>query len=71
VPAGDTQGAAHVTVKVAVVIVAGFISVVKAASMAELVGTPVVGPGMVVTGAVDVTPGRVVADDAPVVKCQT
>jgi hypothetical protein len=52
-------------------IVAGAISLVKAAAMAELVATPAVGPGIVVAGAVEVIPGRVVSGGTPVVKCHT
>ena len=40
------------TVKLVPVMVEGAMSSVNAAVIAELVGTPVVGPGVVVTGAV-------------------
>jgi len=58
-------------VKVAAVIVAGFISSLKLATIAVLLGTPGVGPGIVVTGTVNVTRGRVVSDVAPVVNLHT
>jgi hypothetical protein len=44
---------------------------VKAAEMAELMDTPVVGPGMVVAGTLRVTRGRVVSGVRPVVKVHT
>jgi hypothetical protein len=53
------------------VIVAGFISSLKLATIAVLLGTPGVGPGIVVTGTVNVTRGRVVSDVAPVVNLHT
>jgi hypothetical protein len=51
--------------------VAGAIASVKVAVIAELTGTPVVGPGVVVAGTVSVTPGRVVSAEAPVVNFHT
>jgi hypothetical protein len=53
------------------VIVAGAIFSVKAAEIAVLVTTPVVGPGFVVAGTVSVVLGRVVSGVAPVVKVHT
>ena len=59
------------TVKLAPLIVAGAISSEKTAVIAVLVGTPVVGPGMVVAGIVIVTLGLVVSGANPVVNVQT
>ena len=70
-PAGATQGAAQVTVKLVPVIVAGAMSSVKTAVMAVLAGTPAVGPGLVVAGTVSATLGRVVSGATPVVNRQT
>jgi hypothetical protein len=62
----------QVTVKVAPLIVAGAMSLVKVALMALLLGMPVVGPGIVVAGKVVDTRGRVrSAGDATVVNFQT
>jgi hypothetical protein len=47
--------------------VAGDMSSLNAALMAELAGTPVVGPGLSVAGLVSSTLGRVVSTVAPVV----
>ena len=58
-------------VKLAPLMVVGAIDSVKVAEIAELLGTPVVGPGAVVTGTVNWTLGRVVSVVAPVVKCHT
>jgi hypothetical protein len=70
-PVGETQGNVHVTVKLVPMIVAGAMSLVKTALMAELLGTPGVGPGMVVAGLVTDTRGRVTSEgDATVVNCQ-
>ena len=69
-PAGAAQGTGHVTTKDAAVIVAGTTSSVNSAEIATLVGTPVVGPGVVVAGTVDTTRGRVASVVAPVVNCQ-
>ena len=70
IPAGDTQGAAHVTVKLAPLTVAGAISSEKTAETVVLVATPVVGPGAVVDGMVRMTRGRVVSGARPVSKFQ-
>jgi hypothetical protein len=67
VPVGETQGAVQVTVKVVAFMVAGDMSSLNAALMAELAGTPVVGPGLSVAGLVSSTLGRVVSSVAPVV----
>ena len=69
-PAGATHGTGHVTTKLALVIVAGTTSSVNSTEIATLVGTPAVGPGVVVTGTVDATRGRVASVVAPVVNCQ-
>ena len=68
---GDTQGVVQVSVKLVELIVAGAICLVNAALMAELIGTAVVGPGVVVAGTVNWTRGRVVSSVSPVVKCHT
>ena len=60
-----------VRVKLAEVRLSGFMALVKAAAMPALMGTPVVGPGMEVMGAVRVTCGLVVSGAGPVVKVQT
>ena len=65
------QGAAHVRVTLAALTVAGAISLVKTALMAEFVGTPTVTPKGVVTGTVSATRGLVVSGAAPVVNCHT
>lgn len=70
-PVGFTQGAAQVTVKLEPVSVAGDTSSLKIALTVELFGTPVVGPGAVVTGEVEVTVGLVVSSVAPVVNVHT
>ena len=57
----------QVTVKLAAVIVAGAILLVKIAVTARLLGTPVVGPGIVVAGAVENTRGRVTSRGVPTV----
>jgi hypothetical protein len=57
----------QVTVKLAAVIVAGAILLVKIAVTARLLGTPVVGPGIVVAGAVENTRGRVTSTGVPTV----
>ena len=59
------------TVKLAPLMVVGAIFSVKAAVTDELMGTPVVGPGVVVAGTVSNTLGRVVPNVTPVVKCHT
>ena len=51
--------------------VAGEMSSVNTAEMAVLVATPVVGPGVVVAGTVEITPGRVVSAVNAVLKLQT
>ena len=66
---GGVQGAAHTRVTLATLMVAGAISLVKTALMAELVGTPAVIPKGVVTGTVSTTRGLVVSGAAPVVNC--
>lgn len=58
----------QVTAKLAVVKVAGAICSVKVAVIEELIGTPVVGPGVVVAGTVRNTEGLVVSGAEPVVK---
>jgi hypothetical protein len=70
VPAGETQGAAQVTVKLDAVIVRGFMSSENTAVIAVLVGAPGVGPGTDVAGTVSITVGRVVLGATPVVNCQ-
>jgi hypothetical protein len=70
-PTGLMHGVGQVTKKFVVVIVAGATSSLKIALIAELLGTPVVGPGIVVIGAVAVTVGRVVSEVRPVVKVHT
>lgn len=63
-PVGATQGAGvrHVTVNVLPETVAGASPLEKTAAMAELPGTPGVGPGVVVTGLVNSTRGRVISE---------
>jgi hypothetical protein len=69
-PVGETHGAVQVTVKLVPVIVAGAKLFVKTAIMAELLGTPTVGPGVVVAGEVMDTRGRVRSEGEPtVVNC--
>ena len=68
---GFTHGAGHLTVKLPALIVAGAISSLNAAVIAVFVATSAVGPGIVVTGTVDVTMGRVVSGAIPVVKVHT
>ena len=68
---GDTQGAAHVTVKLLELIVAADMSSEKTAEMVWLMSAPGVGPGSVVAGTVRITVGAVVSDVAPVVNVQT
>jgi hypothetical protein len=68
-PAGETHGAAQVTVKLLALIVAGAILLVKMAVMALLLGTPRVGPGIVVAGTVNEIWGRVASVVAAVVNC--
>jgi hypothetical protein len=70
-PTGLAQGAAQVTVKLVPVSVAGVTSSLKMALIVELFGTPVVGPGIVVTGEVVITVGRVVSSAKPVVNVHT
>jgi hypothetical protein len=70
VPVGATQGAAQVNVKLVAVIVAGAIALLKTTAIAELLGTPVVGPGVVVAGTVVTTRGRVASEVAAVVNVQ-
>ena len=65
-PAGDTQGNVQVTVKLAAVIVGGDISSLNTALIEVLLGTPTVGPGVVVAGTVNITLGLVVSALAPV-----
>ena len=62
---------AHVSVKLAAPIDAGAMSSLKIALIAELLGKPAVGPGVVVAGTVSTTRGRVVSAVTPVVNCQT
>ena len=70
-PAGATQGAAQVTIKLVAVIVEGAISSEKTAVIAVLVGTSGVMRGTVVAGTVIVTLGWVVSGASPVVKVHT
>ena len=70
-PDGATHGASHVTVKLAPVIVAGAMPSVKTAVTAEFVARPGVGPGLVVNGMVNTTPGRIRSGKGPVVNVHT
>lgn len=71
VPVGDTHGAAQVTVNVPTAVIdAGDMSSLNVAAMDELAGT-FVGPGVEVTGTVELTTGRVMSWVAPVVKVHT
>jgi hypothetical protein len=71
VPVGDTHGRVQATVKLAAERVAGDMSLLNTALMAVLLGTPVVGPGVVVAGTVIVTRGRDKSALAPVVNVHT
>ena len=51
--------------------VAGAMSLVNAAVIAALTGSPAVGPGLVVAGSVRSTLGRVVSAVTPVLNCHT
>ena len=68
---GLTHGAGHLTVKLPALIVAGAISSLNAAEIDVFVATSAVGPGIVVTGTVSVTLGRVVSGARPVVNAHT
>jgi hypothetical protein len=57
-------------VKLAAVIVAGAMALLKTAMIAVLAGTASVGPGIVVAGTVVTTRGRVASAVAAVVNCQ-
>ena len=70
-PAGETQGASQVRVKLPALSVAGAMSSLKVAEIAVFVGALGVGPGIVVTGSVEITRGRVRSGATPVVKRQT
>jgi len=59
------------TVKLLALMVDGAIASVNATVIAEFVGTPAVGPGVVVVGTVSSTPGRVRLAVPPVVNTQT
>ena len=59
------------TVKLLALRLAGLMSSLNTALIRELLGTPVVGPGVLVAGTVNVTRGRVELPAAPVVKVHT
>ena len=59
------------SVTLAALIVAGAMSSLNTALIAEFVGTPGVTPGVVVAGTVSTTRGLVVSGAAPVVNCHT